>query len=172
MSCHWILLTRWAWTRSTIRRCSPTTTPSPPTSTSSCRHRTRPAQSWGTKPKFSISAAWNTCLFFWRQKFGCHRLLLSIASPYFSARLQRSNDQWILFNDTNPEAFQKIIDFIYHKRPFKVRNGGLGSSFSFIKLVLEVLCLAVKFELPKLVKFCEDVVEKKITVTSANCQQV
>ena len=53
-----------------------------------------------------------------------------------------------------------------------MRNGGLGSSFSFIKLVLEVLCLAVKFELPKLVKFCEDVVEKKITVTSANCQQV
>ena len=53
-----------------------------------------------------------------------------------------------------------------------MRNGGLGSSFSFIKLVLEVLCLAVKFELPKLVKFCEDVVEKKITVTSANCRQV
>ena len=53
-----------------------------------------------------------------------------------------------------------------------MRTGGLGASFSFIKLVLEVLWLAVKFELPKLVKFCEDVVEKKITVTSANCQQV
>ena len=53
-----------------------------------------------------------------------------------------------------------------------MKRGCLGSSFSYIKLVLEVLCLAVKFKLPKLVKFCEDVVEKKITVTSANCQQV
>ena len=78
----------------------------------------------------------------------------------------------MIFNNTNPEAFKKVIDFIYHKSPFKVKRGCLGSSFSYIKLVLEVLCLAVKFKLPKLVKFCEDVVEKKITVTSANCQQV
>ena len=111
-------------------------------------------------------------LFLCRQKFGCHRLLLSIASPYFNTLLKRSKEQWILFNNTNPEAFKKVIDFIYHKSPFKVKRGCLGSSFSYIKLVLEVLCLAVKFKLPKLVKFCEDVVEKKITVTSANCQQV
>ena len=63
MSCHWILLTRWAWTRSTIRRCSPTTTPSPPTSTSSCRRRTRPAQSWGTSGRIFRSLISNiSCL--------------------------------------------------------------------------------------------------------------
>ena len=109
---------------------------------------------------------------FSRQKFGCHRLLLSIASPYFRSQLRKPEVKWLLFDDTNPEAFKKVVDFIYHKRPFKIQNGGLGSSFSFIKLVLEVLCLAVKFCLPKLVKFCEEVVEKKITLTSANSRQV
>jgi len=107
-----------------------------------------------------------------RQKFGCHRLLLSIASPYFCSRLRNPEDKWLLFNDTNPEAFKKVVDFIYHKRPFKIQNGGLGSSFIYIKLVLEVLCLAIKFQLPKLVQFCEKVVEEKITLTSANSQKV
>ena len=107
-----------------------------------------------------------------RQKFGCHKLLLSVASPYFCSQLSKNKDEWMLFNDVNPEAFQKVIDFIYHKRPFKVHNGGLGSSFSCIKLVLEVLCLAVKFQLPKLVKFCEEVVDKRLTLTTENSLQV
>jgi len=51
-------------------------------------------------------------------------------------------------------------------------NGGLGSSFSCIKLVLEVLCLANKFQLPKLVKFCEEVVDKRLTLTNENSLQV
>jgi len=107
-----------------------------------------------------------------RQKFPCHRLLMSIASPYFRSRLRNPEDKWILFEETNPAAFKEVIDFIYHKRPFKIQNGGVGSSFLYIKLVLEVLCLAVKLRLPKLVKFCEEVVEKKITLTSANSRQV
>ena len=107
-----------------------------------------------------------------RQKFGCHKLLLSVASPYFCSQLSKNKDEWMLFSDINPEAFQKVIDFIYHKRPFKVHNGGLGSSFSCIKLVLEVLCLAVKFQLPKLVKFCEEVVDKRLTLTTENSLQV
>jgi len=107
-----------------------------------------------------------------RQKFGCHKLLLSVVSPYFCSQLSKNKDEWMLFNDINPEAFQKVIDFIYHKRPFKVHNGGLGSSFSCIKLVLEVLCLAVKFQLPKLVKFCEEVVDKRVTLTNVNSLQV
>ena len=97
---------------------------------------------------------------------------MSIASPYFRSRLQNPEDKWILFEETNPAAFREVVDFIYHKRPFKIQNGRLGSSFSYIKLVLEVLCLAVKLRLPKLVKFCEEVVEKKITLTSANSRQV
>jgi len=107
-----------------------------------------------------------------RQKFGCHRLLLSIASPYFRSRLRNPEHKWLLFNETNPEAFKNVVDFIYYKRPFKVQPSGLGSNFSYIKLVLEVLCLAVKCRLPKLVKFCEELVEKKITLTTANSQQV
>ena len=95
-----------------------------------------------------------------------------MASPYFCSQLSKNKDEWMVFNDINPEAFQKVIDFIYHKRPFKVHNGGLGSSFSCIKLVLEVLCLAVKFQLPKLVKFCEEVVDKRVTLTNVNSLQV
>ena len=95
-----------------------------------------------------------------------------MASPYFCSQLSKNKDEWMVFNDINPEAFQKVIDFIYHKRPFKVHNGGLGSSFSCIKLVLEVLCLANKFQLPKLVKFCEEVVDKRVTLTNENSLQV
>ena len=111
-------------------------------------------------------------MYFFRHKFGCHRLLLSIASPYFYSQLRNPEDKWLLFNETNPEAFKNVVDFIYYKRPFKVQPSGLGSNFSYIKLVLEVLCLAVKCRLPKLVKFCEELVEKKITLTTANSQQV
>ena len=111
-------------------------------------------------------------IFCLRQKFPCHRLLMSIASTYFRSRLRNPEEKWILFDETNPEAFKEVVNFIYHKRHFKIQNGGLGSSFSYIKLVLEVLCLAVKFRLRKLVKFCEEVVEKKINLTSANSQQV
>ena len=70
------------------------------------------------------------------------------------------------------QSFGQVASLQRHEPPFKVRPSGLGSCFSYIKLVLEVLCLAVKCHLPKLVKFCEELVERKITLTTANSQQV
>ena len=108
-----------------------------------------------------------------RQKFACHRLLLSVVSTYFQERLHNWQDQWLFFDDTSPEAFQKVIDFIYHKKPFKIGKSGVpGSSFQFIKMTLEVLGLANKFRLAKLVNHCEEVVAMKIRLTRDNCQQV
>ena len=193
--CYSCLLSRWAWTRSTTRRCSPTTTPSLQTSRSLWRPLMHLVQLRGTGEMMKLQGLWNVsfkCLGNWqmdwatchikghsnilwrisRQKFGCHRLLLSIASPYFRDRLRNHEDKCFPLNNTNPEAFKKVVDFIYHKRRFKIQNGDPGSSYTYIKLVLEVLCLATKFQLHKLVKYCEEVAHAKIMLTSANSEQV
>ena len=104
-----------------------------------------------------------------RQRFACHRLLLSVSSPVLHAELRRLQGSALQLQDTNPQAFAKVLEFIYHRKPFRVHNGELGSSFQFAKLVLDVLDLAAQLQLPKLVRFCEEVAEQKVVVTSTNC---
>ena len=79
----------------------------------------------------------------------------------------------MLFDNTNPAAFKKVLDFIYHKKPFKIgKSGASGSSYPFLKELLEVLGLANKLKMEKLVKFCEMIVVRKLTITSDNSLQV
>jgi len=107
-----------------------------------------------------------------RQRFACHRLLLSVSSPVLRADLCHLQGHALELHDTNPQAFAKVLEFIYHRKPFRVHNGELPSSFQFAKLVLDVLGLAVRLQLPKLVRFCEEVAEQKVILTSVNCSDL
>ena len=108
-----------------------------------------------------------------QQRFFCHKLLLSAASPVFLEMFRWiQHGEIFQMNHTNPEAFQKVINFIYHKKPVSVHNRGSGSSIGLIKLVLDVLSLAARFKMKKLVRFCESVVEDKVKLSPDNVTAV
>jgi hypothetical protein len=81
-----------------------------------------------------------------------------------------SSSSYVL-DTASPEAFQRLLDFIYTKKPYRVHQGGSGSEIQVVKLVLEVLGLANRFKICQLVVLCERVVES-LLVTSDNCQDV
>ena len=66
----------------------------------------------------------------------------------------------------------EIMDFIYHKKPVSIHNGGPGSSLGLIKLVLEVQVLASRFKMKNLEKFCETVIDQKVMLTRGNIRGV
>ena len=105
-------------------------------------------------------------------KFHCHKLLLSVASPVFRQMfLSLPSSSSYVLDTASPEAFQRLLDFIYTKKPYRVHQGGSGSEIQVVKLVLDVLGLANRFKICQLVVHCERVVES-LLVTSDNCQDV
>jgi hypothetical protein len=115
-----------------------------------------------------------------QQKFLCHKLLLSVVSPVFqsqffsevSAAGLASERLVVVINDCNPAAFQKMLEFIYYQKPYKLNSSKQVSDKEGISLVMDTMHLAIKFKIRKLATFCEETVNKTVVVNSQNYKEV
>jgi len=115
-----------------------------------------------------------------QQKFLCHKLLLSVVSPVFqsqffsevSAAGVGGERLVVVINDCNPAAFQKMLEFIYYQKPYKLNSSRQVADKEGISLVMDTMHLAVKFKLRKLASFCEETVNKTVVVNSQNYKEV
>lgn len=115
-----------------------------------------------------------------QQKFLCHKLLLSVVSPVFqsqffsevSAAGFASERLVVVINDCNPAAFQKMLEFIYYQKPYKLNCSKQVSDKEGISLVMDTMHLAIKFKIRKLTSFCEETVNKTVVVNSQNYKEV
>jgi len=115
-----------------------------------------------------------------QQKFLCHKLLLAAVSPVFQEQFY-ANVPDDLFNrtrlvvrlvDCNPAAFEKMLEFIYYQKPYKLNSLRHVEGTEGIRLVLDTMDLAQRFKLNKLVSFCEETAEKTVIVNSQNYIEV
>ena len=114
-----------------------------------------------------------------QQKFLCHKLLLAAVSPVFQSQFFSSGpaglsgDQLIVvINDCNPAAFQKMLEFIYYQKPYKLNTMRQEAGKEGISLIMDTMHLAVKFKLRKLKSFCEETAHKTVVVNSHNYKEV
>ena len=114
-----------------------------------------------------------------RQNFLCHKLLLAAVSPVFQDQFfakgsaSGSDDRMVIrIPDCNPKAFQKMLEFIYYQKPYKLNTSRQVEDTEGIRLVMDTMDLAVRFKLTKLVTFCEDTANKTIIVNSENYREV
>eukprot|EP00092_Neocalanus_flemingeri_P041896 GFUD01045630.1.p1 GENE.GFUD01045630.1~~GFUD01045630.1.p1 ORF type:complete len:452 (-),score=122.32 GFUD01045630.1:52-1407(-) len=112
------------------------------------------------------------------QKFLCHKLLLAAVSPVFQSQFfgegtsQVAEKLVVVINDSNPVAFQKMLEFVYYQKPFKLNSSKQVVDTEGIQLVMDTMALAVKFKLDRLAKFCEETANKSVMVTSQNYREV
>ena len=103
-----------------------------------------------------------------QQKFLCHKLLLAAVSPVFQEQFFGTNGSADLSNsriiiripDCSPTAFQKMLEYIYYQKPYKLNSlRNVEEGTEGIKLVMDTMSLALRFKLKKLVSFCEETAE-------------
>ena len=99
------------------------------------------------------------------RRFYGHRILLAAVSPVFQSELFKEESSLlrltkdkeriiIIVDDSSPAAFQKMLEFIYYEKPFKLNNSrGEINDTEGISLILDTLHLAVKYRLVKLKSF-------------------
>ena len=113
-----------------------------------------------------------------QQKFLCHRLLLAAASPVFQTQFfsegvgMVTERLVVVINDCNTAAFEKMLEFIYYLKPYKLNNTRQVVNMEGINLIMDTMALAVEFNLGKLASFCEETVRKVVMVTSQNYKEV
>eukprot|EP00092_Neocalanus_flemingeri_P041656 GFUD01045368.1.p1 GENE.GFUD01045368.1~~GFUD01045368.1.p1 ORF type:complete len:348 (+),score=92.70 GFUD01045368.1:76-1119(+) len=113
-----------------------------------------------------------------QQRFLCHKLLLAAVSPVFQSQFfgegtgLGTEKLVVVINDCNPVAFQKMLEFIYFEKPYKLNRSNQVVDTEGIKLVMDTMALAVKFKLDKLARFCEQTANKSVMVTSQNYWEV
>jgi len=113
------------------------------------------------------------------QNFLCHKLLLAAVSPVFQNQFF-ANYSVGMFNDRmivrvpncNPRAFQKMLEFIYYQKPYRLNSSKQVEGIEGIKLVMDTMDLAIRFKLTKLVTFCEETAAKTIIVNSKNYSEI
>jgi len=111
-----------------------------------------------------------------QQKFLCHKLLLAAVSPVFQEQffangpddLCNRSRLVVRLVDCNPAAFEKMLEFIYYQKPYKLNSLRQVEGTEGIRLVLDTMDLAQRFKLNKLVSFCEETAEKTVVVNSQN----
>ena len=65
-----------------------------------------------------------------QQKFLCHKLLLAAVSPVFQEQFFANGSDELFNNklvvrmmvDCNPAAFEKMLEFIYYQKPYKLNS--------------------------------------------------
>jgi len=72
----------------------------------------------------------------------------------------------------NPKAFQKMLEFIYYQKPYRLSSSEQVEGIEGIKLVMDTMDLAIRFKLKKLVTFCEETAAKTIIVNSKNYSEI
>jgi len=116
-----------------------------------------------------------------QQKFFCHKLLLATVSPVFQEqffganRSAGSGDSRMVIRipNCNPAAFQKMLEYIYYQKPYKLNSlRNVEEGTEGIKLVMDTMDLALRFKLKKLVSFCEETADKTVVVNHQNYLEV
>jgi len=116
-----------------------------------------------------------------QQRFLCHKLLLATVSPVFqeqffgaSGSTGRPNSRMVIrIPNCNPAAFQKMLEYIYYQKPYKLNSlRSAEEGTEGIKLVMDTMDLALRFKLKKLVSFCEETAEKTVVVNHLNYLEV
>jgi len=130
--------------------------------------------------EFLLSSKVSAC----HRRFYGHRILLAAVSPVFQSELFKEESSLlrltkdkeriiIIVDDSSPAAFQKMLEFIYYEKPFKLNNSrGEINDTEGISLILETLHLAVKYRLVKLKSFCEETLSKTVVVDANNYREV
>jgi len=112
-----------------------------------------------------------------QQKFLCHKLLLAVVSPVFQEQFYGVNRSAGLLDsrmviripNCNPAAFQKMLEYIYYQKPYKLNSlRNIEEGTEGIKLVMDTMNLALRFKLKKLVSFCEETADKTVVVNQQN----
>jgi len=116
-----------------------------------------------------------------QQKFLSHKLLLATVSPVFQEQFYGVNRSVGLLDsrmviripNCNPGAFQKMLEYIYYQKPYKLNSlRNVEEGTEGIKLVMDTMDLALRFKLKKLVSFCEETAEKTVVVNHQNYLEV
>jgi len=116
-----------------------------------------------------------------QQKFLCHKLLLATVSPVFQEQFFGANRSAGLLDsrmviripNCNPAAFQKMLEYIYYQKPYKLNSlRNVEEGTEGIKLVMDTMDLALRFKLKKLVSFCEETADKTAVVNHLNYLEV
>ena len=117
-----------------------------------------------------------------QQKFLCHKLLLAAVSPVFQEQFFGANGSAGSLNNSilviripncNPSAFQKLLEYIYYQKPYKLNSlRNVEEGTEGIKLVMDTMHLALRFKLKKLVSFCEETADRTIVVNALNYVKV
>jgi len=116
-----------------------------------------------------------------QQKFFSHKLLLATVSPVFQEQFYGVNRSVGLLDsrmviripNCNPGAFQKMLEYIYYQKPYKLNSlRNVEEGTEGIKLVMDTMDLALRFKLKKLVSFCEETAEKTVVVNHQNYLEV
>ena len=114
-----------------------------------------------------------------QQKFLCHKLLLAAINPVFQSQFFSSGPAGlsgdkliVVINDCNPAAFQKMLEFIYYQKPYKLNTMRQETGKEGNSLIMDTMHLAVKFRLRKLRSFCEETAHKTVVVNSQNYKEV
>ena len=61
-----------------------------------------------------------------------------------------------------------MLEFIYYEKNYKLNRLSQRKGIEGITLVMDVMGLEVRFELSKLVTFCEETADKSVVVNSQN----
>jgi len=104
--------------------------------------------------------------------FSAHKLLLAAVSSCFKAQFYDGdhfdNTDEVLVQDTQPDAFEKFLKYIYHGKKVEIAPSIKFHDMKTIQLIFDVLILADKHLVQELRDICESLLLKSTMVTEDN----
>ena len=104
--------------------------------------------------------------------FSAHKLLLAAVSSSFKAQFYddhyEDNSNEISVQDTQPEAFEKLLKYIYFGKKVVIAPTIKFHDLKTIQLVFDVMILSDKYFVNELKDICENLLLKSTVITENN----